>query len=183
MDHEQNFEVSLTPLFTGDSAQRAHVLSNKFAAKMEAVGSLEELGKFIPIDKVFIPPVVTGHDRGLAPVPEGQNEVLLPAIKIFGAEVERAAPTGEVPSQVLKVMRQLESVGLQEEGIFRLSPDAIQAEQIRMSLDRDYDIDLGQFSPHALAAALKAYFRQIPTPILLPSTYEKFGGIFGKGHY
>lgn len=44
----------------------------------------------------------------------------------------------------------------------------------------DYDIDLAQFSPHALASALKAYFRQIPTPLIPPQTYELFGGVFGR---
>jgi Rho GTPase-activating protein 1 len=153
--------------------------SNKFAKKIEAVDSLEELGKFLPIEKVFIPPLVTGYDRGMPPVPAGHNVDILPAVKIFGAEVERAAPTGEVPAQIQRVFKQLEETGLQEEGLFRLSPDEQQVEQIRISMDRDYDIDLKQFSPHALAAAIKAYFRQLPTPLIPPNVYNKIGGVFG----
>ena len=73
----------------------------------------------------------------------------------------------------------MESTGLQEEGLFRHSPDAIQVEQIRVSMDRDYDIDLNQFSPHALASALKAYFRSLPTPLIPPDVYNSFGNVFG----
>lgn len=106
----------------------------------------------IPIEKVFVPPIVTGfphhshhtnlvklysHDRGLSPIPEGQNTVLLPAVRIFGAEVERVIPSGgELPSQIERVVRQIEATGLEEEGLFRLSPDATQVEQIRVAMDR-----------------------------------------------
>lgn len=110
--------------------------SNKFAKKVEPVDGLEELEKMIPLDKVFVPPAVTGHDRGLPPVREGENELILPAVRIFGAEVERAAPSGEIPNQIIKVVRQLETTGLQEEGLFRLSPDTAQVERIRVSMDR-----------------------------------------------
>lgn len=110
--------------------------SNKFAAKIEPVDSLEELEKMIPLEKMFVPPVVSGHDRGLSPIPEGENANLLPAVRIFGAEVERVAPTGNVPTQIERVVRQLMDTGLKEEGIFRLSPDAEQVEQIRVSMDR-----------------------------------------------
>ena len=85
---------------------------------------------------MFVPPVVSGHDRGLSPIPEGENANLLPAVRIFGAEVERVAPTGKVPTQIERVVRQLMDTGLTEEGIFRLSPDAEQVEQIRVSMDR-----------------------------------------------
>ena len=110
--------------------------SDKFAKKVEPVDGLEVLERMIPLDKVFVPPAVTGHDRGLPPVLEGENEAILPSVRIFGAEVERAAPSGEIPNQILKVVKQLEKTGLEEEGIFRLSPDTIQVEQIRMSMDR-----------------------------------------------
>lgn len=69
-------------------------------------------------------------------IPEGQNATALPTVKIFGAEVERSAPTGAIPRQILKVVKQLERSGLEEEGLFRLSPDSVQVEQIRMSMDR-----------------------------------------------
>lgn len=38
---------------------------------------------------------------------------------------------------------------------------------------------MGQFSPHALASALKAYFRHLPTPLIPPVVYKDFGGLFG----
>lgn len=104
---------------------------------------------------------------------------MLPAIRIFGAEVERAAPDGAIPTQIKKVVRYLEASGLQEEGLFRHSPDTVQVEQIRVSMDRNYDIDLDQFSPHALASALKAYFRSLPTPLIPPDVYSSFGNVFG----
>lgn len=90
----------------------------------------------IPLERVFVPPVVSGHDRHLSPIPQGENANLLPAVRIFGAEVERAVPSGEVPSQIEKVVRHLAESGLKEEGLFRLSPDTEQVEQIRISMDR-----------------------------------------------
>lgn len=157
----------------------SHIISDKFAKKIESVDSLEELEKMLPLDRIFVPPLVSGHDRGQSPVAEDENENLMPAIKIFGNEVERVAPAGEIPRQISKVVEALEESGLREEGLFRLAPDAEQVEQIRMSMDRDYDINLAQFSAHALASALKAYFRQLPTPLIPPQTYKDFGGLFG----
>lgn len=36
-----------------------------------------------------------------------------------------------------------------------------------------------QYSVHSLAAALKAYFRQLPTPLIPPSTYGLLAATFG----
>lgn len=35
-----------------------------------------------------------------------------------------------------------------------------------------------EFSPHALAAALKSYFRQLPTPLIPPAVYDEISGVF-----
>lgn len=61
-----------------------------------------------------------------------------------------------------------------------MSPDPIQIEQIRMSMDRGYDIDLSIFSVHSVAAAFKAYFRQLPTPIIPTTVYKYIPKVNGE---
>ncbi|PJF19384.1 hypothetical protein PSACC_00850, partial [Paramicrosporidium saccamoebae] len=86
----------------------------------------------LPVRHLCIP----RYDRGLPLIPDGENDTVLPAVRIFGAEIEKAVPTGEVPTQIERVVQCLKDTGLHEEGIFRLSPDSVQVEQIRMSMDR-----------------------------------------------
>ncbi len=83
------------------------------------------------------------HDRGLPLIPKGQGGKVLPALTLFGADVEKAEPDGAVPRQLLKVVQALDESGLEEEGLFRMSPDAVQIEQIRMAMDRGGRLPMG----------------------------------------
>jgi len=116
--------------------------SHKFFKKIQLFDSLEEFEQVVPIRNIFVPPLVTGHDRGLPPVAEGHNDVAMPKFRMFGAEVEQVAIEGEVPRQILKVTTQLRATGLTEEGLFRLSPDGSQVEEIRISMDRGTNMSL-----------------------------------------
>lgn len=174
---KQDSKVAQIPI----NRQANLIFSNKFAKKIQMVKSLDDLQKIVPIKDERIPAVVRGFDHGLSPIGEegGAMEAALPAIRIFGAEVERVEPSGQVPRQILRVVRQLEEKGIDQEGIFRVAADPTEQEQIRMSMDRNYDLDLSVYSPHSLATALKKYFQLMPTPIIPPKTYDALSGVFG----
>jgi hypothetical protein len=153
-----------------------NILSSKFARKVKPVDSLDQLAEYVPMEHIFVPPAVTAFEGGhYQPMQQEEPTAVqstVPTVRIFGAEVERSQPGGGVPKQILRVVAALEASGLRDEGIFRLSPEPVQIEQIRLSMDRGYDVDLSIFPIYTVAAAFKAYYRQLPTPVIPPSTYE-----------
>jgi hypothetical protein len=108
----------------------------------------------------------------------GHTEKGPPAVAATG--VTEAKDEGDVPASILRVAASLEASGLEDVGIFRLSPDPTQIEQIKLSIDRGYDVDLSIFSVHSVAAAFKAYFRQLPGPLIPPTVYRYFPELVGK---
>lgn len=148
------------------------IFSDKLARKIETFESLDSLSKVVSLENIFIPPVVTGHDQGMSPIMDNE----LPSVRVFNSTLENSAPTGQIPSPVLKVAELIEEKGLMEQDLFRLNPDKEAVEQVKRIMNVNYKVstDLQSYSPHVLASAFKEYFRSIKEPLIHEELYSEF---------
>lgn len=152
-----------------------NIFSDKLARKIETFECLDNLSKIIPLDNIFIPPIVNGHDKGFTPILDNE----LPSVRVFNAPIEKSAPSGEIPSPILHVAKLIEEKGLNEKDLFRLNPDKIAVEEVKRIMNVNYKVeaDLLKYSPHVLASAFKEYFRSIKEPLIREDLYCNFGDI------
>jgi hypothetical protein len=99
---------------------------------------------------------------------------------LFGSELSaRCAFEGRpIPHLVSICIAQVESRGLEVEGIYRKSGGAGQVKQIQAAFERDYMSCAGLLSDpdtdiHAVTSALKQYFRKLPTPLITYDVYDR----------
>ena len=84
------------------------------------------------------------------------------------------------------LMNFVEDHGLKEEGLFRLAGSASEIKTARTMIDEGGRIrDLVQWahnckSMHSVAGLLKAYFRELPEPLLTFELYDCFIASYGK---
>ena len=73
-----------------------------------------------------------------------------------------------IPSFLVSVLRELEIQGLNEVGIYRISPSTSELNQLKSTIDRTgcVDFETQSFSSHALTSIVKLYFRELPESIL-----------------
>lgn len=73
-----------------------------------------------------------------------------------------------VPSFLVSVLKELETRGLNEVGIYRISPSTSELNQLKLTVDRtgSVDFETQSFSSHALTSIVKLYFRELPESIL-----------------
>ena len=65
------------------------------------------------------------------------------------------------------------SEGLEEEGLFRRSPNSAQLRQVREAYNRGQTVSLHSFGdPHLAAVLLKKFLRDLPEPIFPESLYD-----------
>eukprot|EP00127_Corallochytrium_limacisporum_P003342 Clim_evm31s148 gene=Clim_evmTU31s148 len=102
--------------------------------------------------------------------------------RVFGQPLKQhlAASGRRYPVIVEHCTGAIEANALQEEGIFRLSGSATAIKKIKALFDREGatppNLQSEEFSGdiHAIAGALKLYFRELPDPCVPFSSYEQF---------
>lgn len=66
-------------------------------------------------------------------------------------------------------MEEIESRGIYQEGIYRVSAFADEVEELKAAFEkngRQTNISSDNLSIHTVAGVLKSYFRQLPTPLI-----------------
>ncbi|CAH1775714.1 unnamed protein product [Owenia fusiformis] len=102
--------------------------------------------------------------------------------KIFGIDLTTLVKAQNtpvvVPLVVEKCIKEIESRGLEHEGIYRVAGFHDDVEAIRMTFDRDgdqADISRGRYEDHnTITSVLKLYFRLLPIPLITFAEYPMF---------
>jgi len=82
----------------------------------------------------------------------------------------------KIPLAVAQSIKYLvESKGIEEEGIFRVSGAQVDVRNIKKKFDQGKKVDLNQVkNPHTVAGVLKLWFRELPEPLLTYELYDSF---------
>jgi len=92
---------------------------------------------------------------------------------IFGLSLQEAVKynndkTLDIPEIVQKLLEKIEAAGIDVEGLFRVSGNQTQIEQLRHYINNN-NVDLSKVDIHVASGLLKRYFRELPEPI-----FDKF---------
>ncbi|XP_030845198.1 rho GTPase-activating protein 8 isoform X1 [Strongylocentrotus purpuratus] len=168
-----------------------HIVSVKFSRKVTYIHFLSELGETIDMKKVEIPAVIQSHDDQLvayykakqtaspksATSTDGQvpTKETLPTQQ-FGVSLEflrENGAEGAIPKVVRETVEYLKRNGLRTEGLFRRCPNAITVKKVQEMYNRGDPVnftDVGDV--HVPALLLKAFFRELPEPIMTFDLYD-----------
>ena len=95
---------------------------------------------------------------------------------LFGSELTSRCQHERlpVPSIVTHCIAEVESRGMNQEGIYRKSGGSNQVKvvQVGFEKDADYDITDPDLDIHAVTSALKQYFRKLPVPLITHEVYD-----------
>ncbi|XP_041452923.1 rho GTPase-activating protein 8-like isoform X1 [Lytechinus variegatus] len=168
-----------------------HIVSVKFSRKVTYIHFLSELGETIDMKKVEIPAVIKSHDDQLqaqykakhtntpryATNTDGQVQTkqTLPTQQ-FGVSLQYLRENGDqepIPKVVRETVEYLKRNGLRTEGLFRRCPNAITVKRVQEMYNRGDPVnftDVGDV--HVPALLLKAFFRELPEPIMTFDLYD-----------
>ena len=177
------------------------IVSSKFAQKIVNLEKLSELAIHVPMDSLEIPEAVRAHDlkRG-NPVLEGpilatptynrareqrggvKHSQRRRGDVIFGAQLNEAVEeeAEEAPIAILSLIDYLRANALNEEQIFRTSPNQTDVIELKERLDRGINnksnilglsVEWADYELSTLAGLLKAYVRELPEPLIPQRTY------------
>ena len=96
---------------------------------------------------------------------------------LFGTELEIRAEYEKqpIPGIVKRCIAEVETRGMDVEGIYRKSGGNSQVTQVKEGFERqpyDYDISDPDLDIHAVTSGLKQYFRKLPTPLITYDVYD-----------
>ena len=95
---------------------------------------------------------------------------------LFGSELEARCDYEKsvIPGIVTRCIVEVESRGMDMEGIYRKSGGAGQVKVVQQGFERDnnYDISDPDLDIHSITSALKQYFRKLPTPLISYDVYD-----------
>ncbi|XP_070536424.1 ralA-binding protein 1-like isoform X2 [Ptychodera flava] len=80
----------------------------------------------------------------------------------------------ELPAVVRDCITYVESNALTVQGIYRISAVKSQVSFLRQQYDKKQPVNLEEYDPHAVAALLKQFLREIPEPVLTTALMPKF---------
>ncbi|KDQ62796.1 hypothetical protein JAAARDRAFT_171394 [Jaapia argillacea MUCL 33604] len=149
------------------------VISPKFFQKISYINTLTELAQHIPLTQIDIPPAVyqenLKHERDIKlPIQTRANLFGVPLEELMGYDGEK----GGIPRVVRDCIQFLRDRGLEDEGLFRRSPNSALLRQVKDAYDRGNVVSLETFNdPHLAAVLLKKYLRDLPDPIFPESIY------------
>lgn len=104
------------------------------------------------------------------------------AVRLFGATLQavlaKEPPGAIIPSVLQRCLTVLSEKGVREDGIFRAVPPQSEVAELRQKMEEAVggDVEISRFGVHVIAAALKAFLKDLPEPLLgwqdpqLPST-------------
>jgi len=97
--------------------------------------------------------------------------------KVFGvrpAEVIGRSGQDRIPNVVRDLFSFLANNALETEGVFRVSPAVKELEAAKNQIDKGTEVDLTKYNHHLVAGLLKAYFLELPEPLMTFELYESF---------
>ena len=97
-----------------------------------------------------------------------------PKLRLFGGPLSNgiARSRSSVPVVVYVCIQYLIYHGLQTVGLFRISPSSVMVEAIKASFENGDSVNISD--PHATAAVLKSYFRELTDPLIPYSAFSRF---------
>ncbi|KIX96578.1 uncharacterized protein Z520_07844 [Fonsecaea multimorphosa CBS 102226] len=98
--------------------------------------------------------------------------------QLFGSELEQRAEyeKSSVPAIVRRCVEEVESRGMDVEGIYRKSGGNSQVQQVKDWFEnpsKEFDLSDPDLDIHAVTSGLKQYFRRLPTPLITFDVYDK----------
>lgn len=149
------------------------VVSPKFFRKIAYMNTLSDLAYHVPITQIDIPPAVyqenLKHEKEVRlPVPTRADLFGVPLEELMGFDGEK----GGIPRVVKDCIQYLRDNGLDEDGLFRRSPNSVLLRQVKEAYDRGHVVSLETFGdPHLAAVLLKKYLRDLPDAVFPESVY------------
>ncbi|KIX04198.1 uncharacterized protein Z518_07752 [Rhinocladiella mackenziei CBS 650.93] len=100
------------------------------------------------------------------------------ATQLFGSDLEQRAEFEKttIPAIVRKCVEEVESRGMDIEGIYRKSGGNSQVQQVKDWFEnpsKDFDISDPDLDIHAVTSGLKQYFRRLPVPLITYDVYDR----------
>ncbi|KAJ6494155.1 CDC42 rho GTPase-activating protein [Mycena vulgaris] len=151
------------------------IISPKFFRKLTYIATLSELACHIPLTQIDVPPAV--YQENL----KYESKISLPVTTrgdthIFGVPLEDLmgfdGEKGGIPRVVRDAIQFIRESGMEEEGLFRRSPQSVMLRAAQDAYDRGNVVSLDTFGdPHLAAVLLKKYLRDLPEPIIPESLY------------
>ena len=188
------FLIPLLVLFSLAGA----IISPKFFRKISYIDTLSELAHQVPLTQIDIPPSVYQENW------KHERQITLPtqtltANHLFGVPLEDImgydGEKGGLPRVVKDCLQYLRETGLEQDGLFRRSPNSVLLRQVQEAYDRGAPHILSLFArelvidvgfampqgnvvmmstindPHLAAVLLKKYLRDLPDPIFPEKIY------------
>jgi hypothetical protein len=79
-----------------------------------------------------------------------------------------------VPSPIRRCFEEIESRGIYEEGIYRVTANKQELNELKVMLELDHHaVNLKETSVHLLAGIVKLFFRELPEPLLIFQLKER----------
>ncbi|KAF7306821.1 Rho GTPase-activating protein 8 [Mycena indigotica] len=151
------------------------IISPKFFRKIAYITTLSELACHIPLTQIDIPPAV--YQENL----KYESKITMPVTTrgdshIFGVPLEDLmgidGEKGGLPRVVRDAIQFIRESGMEEEGLFRRSPQSVMLKAARDAYDRGNVVSLDTFGdPHLAAVLLKKYLRDLPEPVFPENLY------------
>jgi hypothetical protein len=92
--------------------------------------------------------------------------------KLFGKSMSVVSEgTFETPDPILSLIMYLQTNALDEEELFRKSASTAEITSLKNRLDNDLEVRWSEYDIPTLAGLLKAYVRELPDPLIPPTTY------------
>lgn len=120
---------------------------------------------------------LTCHKKCYQKVSSSCRDVnILQGRKVFGVPLDRLVGDDvRIPVVVERLITTIELKGLFVEGIYRKSGITSRVTQLKQDMDDDPEgVDLDSYPIHVLTATLKAFFRDMPEPLMTFELYESF---------
>lgn len=120
---------------------------------------------------------LTCHKKCYQKVSSSCRDVnILQGRKVFGVPLDRlVGDEVRIPVVVERLITTIELKGLYVEGIYRKSGIASRVTQLKQDMDDDPEgVDLDSYPIHVLTATLKAFFRDMPEPLMTFELYDSF---------
>ncbi|KAH8039651.1 hypothetical protein HPB51_008244 [Rhipicephalus microplus] len=120
---------------------------------------------------------LTCHKKCYQKVSSSCRDVnILQGRKVFGVPLDRLVGDDvRIPVVVERLITTIELKGLYVEGIYRKSGITSRVTQLKQDMDDDPEgVDLDSYPIHVLTATLKAFFRDMPEPLMTFELYESF---------
>ncbi|KIJ64597.1 hypothetical protein HYDPIDRAFT_28531 [Hydnomerulius pinastri MD-312] len=149
------------------------IISPKFFRKILYINTLSDLAHHVPLTQIDIPPAVyqenSKHEKQInMPIAIRASVFGVPLEELMGYDGEK----GSIPRVVKDAIQYIRESGLDEDGLFRRSPNSALLRQVQQAYDRGQVVSLETFNdPYLASVLLKKYLRDLPDPPFPESIY------------